>query len=1327
MADTNAPILAFNRGRISQDALARVDIQRMAFSADVQTNLPPRVLGSMQLRPGWEHLFSSAGDARAKYLPFIFSTTDTALIEITATGIRIAVNDIIVTRVSVSTSIANGAFTTDLTSWTDNDETGAVSAFLTGGFLELVGTLFNAAIRRQKITVVAADINVEHSVRFVIERGPVSIKIGSSSGGAEYISEKELGTGTYSFVFTPTSDFHIELAGRAQAKSLVDSVEVDSSGDFTLPVPWATVDHDNIRFDQSADVLFIACKGFQQRRLDRFDKTSKSWGISLYEPNDGPFRGINITTTTLTPSALTGDITLTASRVVFFETHVGALFSILSTGQVVTASLTAQDQFTDDNSMRIIGVGSTRDLLIKITGTWVATITLQRSISDPGAWTDTETTFTANQDPAVAFKDDLDNQIIYYRIGIKTGDFTSGTAVVTLENKSGGIRGVVRVTAYTSAISVSAAVLSNLGGTDASRDWQEGSWSPFRGFPSAVAFYEGRLWWAGKARFIGSISDAFDLFDEDFEGDAGPINRSIGSGPVDDILWLLPIQRLIAGAVGSEISLRSTSFDEPLTPSNFNLKTGSTQGSAAVAAVKVDQNGIFVQLGKARVYELTVSPSSLSGDYSPTDLTDIIPEIGKPGIVRMAIQRQPDTRLHCVRSNGTVAMVVREPDNQVLAWLDIETNGLIEDVVILPGTDGDSGNSVASFGVVNGTENASVNCITSIKIDGVEALVDPVCFITDNESTASLIVTAINDGPLGENKATINCGWDLSTAAFVNESNITFGSFLRGGELSPDGKYVFIGDSVTREISRYPLSTNWDITTLSVRDQFIDLGIAGGPFGESTVPQGFVFKPDGLELYVNVASAFTEQYTLSQPFDLTSATFKFQYSHASDINPSKDVFFKPDGTRFYAIMHFKAGGPKIGQFDMSVPWSLETAMFVSEYTIVEGGLGNRWVAVSFKTEDCSDPGTKMYAMSIGFGVTDVVIYQYTLSTAWDVTTATYDSVSLNVDAKDDDSTGLFFGDQGTRMYFSGRENGKIYQYGLDVSVVETTTSQSPFILASTNRTSPSIIDISCLPDTGFAPAGCNGLAVVIATTGDIQVDPNPTVFQFGFDATASEESVYYHVKRIINGVTKRYLEKWAREIETIGGTLNKQADSFIVFTNDPPSATVTGLAHLEAELVVVWADGRCLRTTSGAIATFKVSASGTITLTNDGVPYIAATGIVGLAYQGRFKSTKLAYASQLGTALTQLKRLSHLGLLATNMHAQGLKYGPDFDNLDDLPLIDNEGTEVKPDTIHATYDLPMFEWPGGWGPDQRMCLEMNAPRPATVLGVVVGLKETDKT
>lgn len=907
-ASENATILAFNRGRISELALSRVDVKRYAFSAETQTNLPPRVLGSMSLRPGLQYLFPSASSGAAKYLPAVFSNTDKALVEITATGIRFSVSDAIITRIpSNFKTIANGSFTTDLTSWTDFDESGATSAFYAGGGLSLTGTGFSAAIRSQLVTVDASEKGSEHGVKFTIARGPVTLKIGSSSRGAEYISEKVLNTGTYSFVFTPTGDYYIELAGRTQAASIVTKVVEDSGGDFTLPSPYAASDLSNIRYDTSADVIFIACAGHQQRRLERFDSSSKSWGISLYAPDDGPLRGINTTSITLTPSGLTGDITLTASRSFFNANHVGGLFAITSVGQKVTTPITAENQFTDDSSLRIVGVENTRIFTITIAGTFSATVTLQRSIDEAGSWVDV-TSYTTTQ-AGISFDDGLDNQIAYYRIGVKTGDFTSQTGlVVTLEHASGGFLGVARVTGYTGPTVVDAAVLNNFGSTGSSLDWQEGSWSTHRGFPQALSFYEGRLWHVGKGNYYGSITDAFTSFDEDFEGDAGVINRSIGSGPVDNAFWLLPLQRLLTGTAAGEVSARSTSFDEVLTPDNFNLKNASTQGSANVNAVVIDSNGVFVQRSGTRVYEESFNFES--NDYAPTDLTDAIPEIGEPGIIRMAVQRQPDTRLHCVRSDGTVAMLVREPDNDVLAWIDIETDGLVEDVVVLPGT--------------------------------------------------------------------------------------------------------------------------------------------------------------------------------------------------------------------------------------------------------------------------------------------------------------------------------------------------------------------------------------------------------------------------------TEDQVYYHVNRTINGSTVRYLERWALESEARGGTLNKMADSFLVFTHTVASATVTGLAHLEAESVVCWTDGICLRDTDGAIATFTVT-SGAITLTNNGSAYLATTGVVGLAYQGRFKSTKLDYASRLGTALTQRKRLAHLGLVMAYTHYQGVKFGPDFTVMDNLPLIDDKGAETAVDTIHTSYEKDMFDWPGGWGVDERVCLEMNAPRPATILGVVVGIEENDKS
>src|SRR5690606_29309920 len=100
------------------------------------------------------------------------------------------------------------------------------------------------------------------------------------------------------------------------------------------------------------------------------------------------------------------------------------------------------------------------------------------------------------------------------RIGIKAGDYTSGTATVSLEYSQGSIPGICRITDVSSSTSASAIVLKDFGGTQATTNWREGAWSSYRGWPSAVALYEGRLWWAGRQNIWGSASDAYETFDD---------------------------------------------------------------------------------------------------------------------------------------------------------------------------------------------------------------------------------------------------------------------------------------------------------------------------------------------------------------------------------------------------------------------------------------------------------------------------------------------------------------------------------------------------------------------------------------------------------------------------------------------------------------------------------------------------------------------------------------------------------------------------------------------------------------------------------------------
>lgn len=678
MGKENVPLIAFNRGVISKLALARVDIKRTALSAEVQTNWMPRVLGSMMLRPGWGHIDSTKSDAKAYHIPFVFSNTDYASIELTSQVMRVRIDDEIITRVSVSTAVSNGDFGS-ATNWTDIDDAGATST-ISGGELSLVGTRYAAAGRRQQVTVAGGDQNKEHALRIIVTKGNVTFRCGSTSGGDEYVAETSLGVGTHSLAFTPTGDFYIQFTSLTQQSAKVDSCTVEAAGAMELPTPWVEADLGYVRYDQSADVVYLACDGYQQRKIER--RAERSWSVVLYAPETGPYRLPNTSTLRLTPSAITGDITLTASRAFFKSTHVGALFRLTSTGQKIQATITGEDQWSDP--IRITGISSQRVMQVTRTGTFSATLTLQRSVGAPGAWVDVNDYTTAGTSN---YDDGLDNQIIYYRLGCKTGDYVSGSVDIEMVFASGSLTGVVRVTGFTNATSVSAEVLTALGGAAATEDWREGEWSDRRGHPSALVLYEGRLWQAGKGKIWGSVSDAYEDYDPETEGDSAPLNRSIGSGPVDAINWLLPLNRLIIGAEGAEWSARSSSLDEPLAADAFNLKAPSTQGSAPVGGVKVDDSGLFVQKSGIRLCRLDSSAEvNTYGEYtSALDLMELVPEIGEPGISRLAVQRQPDTRVHCVRTDGKVAVLVSQPAEDVLCWVLIETDGLVEDVYVLPG------------------------------------------------------------------------------------------------------------------------------------------------------------------------------------------------------------------------------------------------------------------------------------------------------------------------------------------------------------------------------------------------------------------------------------------------------------------------------------------------------------------------------------------------------------------------------------------------------------------------------------------------------------------
>ncbi len=84
-----------------------------------------------------------------------------------------------------------------------------------------------------------------------------------------------------------------------------------------------------------------------------------------------------------------------------------------------------------------------------------------------------------------------------------------------------------------------------------------------------------------------------------------------------------------------------------------------------------------------------------------------------------------------------------------------------------------------------------------------------------------------------------------------------------------------------------------------------------------------------------------------------------------------------------------------------------------------GSQEDRPKGLFFKTD-----GTKMYVI----GESSDSVYQYTLSTPWNLATASYDSDSLSVSDSSPGST--FFNPDGTKMFYLGVATKTVYQYSL---------------------------------------------------------------------------------------------------------------------------------------------------------------------------------------------------------------------------------------------------------------------------------------------------------
>jgi len=198
---------------------------------------------------------------------------------------------------------------------------------------------------------------------------------------------------------------------------------------------------------------------------------------------------------------------------------------------------------------------------------------------------------------------------------------------------------------------------------------------------------------------------------------------------------------------------------------------------------------------------------------------------------------------------------------------------------------------------------------------------------------------------------------------------------------------------------------------------------------QDTSPRDIAFNNDGTKMYmVGGQNDSVYQYSLSIAFDLSTASYdSVSFSVSSQDSVPYGIAFNNDGTKMYMV---GLTNDSVYQYSLSTAFDLSTASYDSVSFSV-AGQDTQPRGITFNSD-----GTKMYVV----GTTSDSVHQYNLSTGFDLSTASYDSVSLSVASQGTGAHGIAFNNDGTKMYVVDTTADSVFQYTLSTGFDLSTAS-----------------------------------------------------------------------------------------------------------------------------------------------------------------------------------------------------------------------------------------------------------------------------------------------
>ena len=265
------------------------------------------------------------------------------------------------------------------------------------------------------------------------------------------------------------------------------------------------------------------------------------------------------------------------------------------------------------------------------------------------------------------------------------------------------------------------------------------------------------------------------------------------------------------------------------------------------------------------------------------------------------------------------------------------------------------------------------------------------------------------------NQYDLTTPYEPSTASFTTLLQLDWGPqhLYLDTAFNYDGTKMYISyydatNSLFIPPEQFDLSTPWDVSTAVPRVKKLYVG------GQETAPGGIYVKPDGTKFYlIGTTGDDVNEYNMSTPFDVSTGVFSQNFSVSAQETAPYGVEFKPDGTKMYVV---GTTGDDVNEYNLSTPWDVSTASYNQSFSV--SAQETAPYTVRFKPD-----GTKMFVT----GSTGDDINEYSLSTPWDVSTASF------VQSKgtgDSTQYSVTFTSDGTKMYTSGATLDRIREWDL---------------------------------------------------------------------------------------------------------------------------------------------------------------------------------------------------------------------------------------------------------------------------------------------------------